>query len=348
MSGLFNKNQKVGLLQQALFATPNDNSAAFRTQLVKPGSLPDAGIIIDTFNETSAYGTAKEVGRTFVDSTTALKSFGYEFTPVYTELYHYLNALLKCTTEGAAPGFKKLFLPMSDFTNGASVNYGADEGNTYGIAQGNYNDGASVGDGTILSCAIIDELSFDIDFDANGINHLLQASVKWVGNQMVADQYFDGDWVDPVSTGRLSGFALNTLTVDGVSYSGVCPKKINIKFKNNVTAACTTTKANDYDTQFSMITTITLIANETSIGAFGKYTNGFINGSPVNVAFNISNGTDTSLGVLSFKNTYGELMSSPFVTNGDKTEVNLVIEALRPAAGWSEVVTLADGVDILV
>lgn len=342
---LFNKNQKVGFLVQTNWATQTTASSNFRTQLVKTGSLPDPAVVIDTFNETSAYGNAEEVGRSYVDATSQLKSFAFDFTPNYFDLYWYFLAMFPTVTEGGSTSFQKEFTP-SDFVNGSGISYAGDGAKVFGIAQGNYNNGSNAGDGTIIHCATLDELSFDIDFMASGISRLLQASAKWVGNSMVADQYFSGTWEVPISTGRLSGFSLKTLTVDTVDYSAVCVKKINISFKKNITPACVTTKANDYDEQFEMITTIDLVANATSIAAFGKYTNAFANGSPVNCAFSIGNGAaKTTVGALYFENSYGRLDANPLVTNGDKTEIRLVIKALRPAAGWAPVVSLADGID---
>lgn len=342
---LFNKNQKIGFLVQTNFATQNTASSDYRTLLAKPGSLPDPGVVYDTFNETSAYGTAEEVGRSYVDATTGMKSFAYDFTPSYQDLYWHFLAMLPTVTEGGASGYQKQFSP-SDFVNGSGISYAGDDAKVFAIAQGNYNDGASVGDGTILHCATIDELSFDIDFMASGVSKLLQGSAKWIGNSMVADQYFSGSWVDPISTGRLSGFSLKTLTVDSVDYSTVCVKKINISFKKNITPACITTKVNDYDEMFEMVTTIDLVANATSVKAFGKYARAFANGSPVNVAFSIGNAASkTTIGALYFDNTYARLDANPLVTNGDKTEIRLVIKALRPAAGWDAVVSLADGLD---
>lgn len=342
---LFNKNQKVGFLVQTNWATQNDKADNYRTILVKTGSLPDPAIVIDTYNETSAYGNAEEAGRSYIDATSQLKSFAYDFTPNYLDLYWHFLAMLPSVTEGGSSSFQKDFTP-SVFVNGSGISYAGGGAKVFTIAQGNYDNGSDTGDGTLLHCATIDELSFDIDFMASGISRLLQASAKWVGNSMQSDQYFSGTWVAPITTGRLSGFSLKTLTIGGVDYSAVCVKKINISFKKNIGPACVTTKVNDYDEEFEMITTIDLVANATSIGAFGKYANSFTNGSPVNCAFSIGNeAAKTTVGALYFENSCGRLNANPLVTNGDKTEIRLVIKALKPEAGWSPVVSLADGID---
>jgi len=250
--------------------------------------------------------------------------------------------------DGTTP-YTKYFEPSDDV-----VDFYADDALLHTIAIGNYNTGAdpeTAMDGIILENAILDSFTMTFNNNDRGIARLGRWSGTWVGNEMNFEQNFDNastafsNWAAAPTTGFYNEAALGfafSITLGSDAYNSVCWKSFSITVNNNVTSECKTAggKANNYLIMPEITFTVDLPYNS------GTYTilKNFQDGEDVNNLLFLS-GDGSSDGHLKIYNTEGVLTANPFEYNGEYQAIRLQGKLLRPAAGWSSLITMADAVD---
>ena len=348
-SDILAKKQKIGIIEQANWATPASASSAFKTVNYDANvTIPEDNVQTNAFNWTSANGLTEEESRVYTDGISGLKRV--PFSGVMTKALlapHLYAAFLSVTEAGTTPYAK-------DFTlNDTQPDFAGNDVPLWSVAVSNYDDGSTVGDGMIIENCIIDNLTISVSPLSSGLDKLVKMSGAWVGNEVSHENFFTGDhtnWVAMPTTGFYNGttspmaietliIGSNTLTQNGAGVT--CFRNYSFSLNNNVQADCPTTggKANQYKVMPVIDQTLDIPFNSATYKLLKSYKDGD------SISFEIKNGSVTVDGGFGITTTKGYLTANPFVFEGDYMAIRLQFRAIRPTAGWGNIIQMADTID---
>ena len=341
------KTMTYGLLLQANWATVQAAGAAYKIIPYNAGvSIPDPDISVGLYNTTGQNGLHKEVERFFVDGRSGLPKINFAMTADLESIAPHFAGALFGMTEVASGSYQKQAVALG-LT--ATIDFVANATKVYTIA---IDNSASADDGIILENAIIDNLTIDFDFLANGIGRFAQLSGTWVGNEMNFEQTTGGTWVatdggakSTLITTPLNdadAFAFTVLGSDSEDWSGEAVRSFSLNIANNVTSNVATTagKANNYDVSPVYTSKIVLDYNSTT----EKVLKDFQDGATILATLDNTTRAAGTTKDFTIACTGGKLMKSPFIYNGEFAGVELDVVWHSTAAATPITITLTDGI----
>jgi len=341
------KTKTYGLLLQTNWATVQAAGAAFKIIPYNAGvSIPDPDISVGTYNTTGQYGLHKEVERFKVDARSGLPKINFAMTADLESVAPHFAGALFGMTEVAAGSYQKQSIAKG---LAGTIDFNGNATKVYTIA---IDDSASADDGIILENAIIDNLTIDFDFLANGIGRFAQLSGTWVGNEMNFEQTTNGTWVatdggakSTLTTTPLNdtdAYSFTVLTSGGVDWSGQNVRKFSLNIANNVTsnAATTAGKANNYDVSPVYTSTIILDYNATT----EKVLKDFQDGATITTTLDNTTYAAGTTGDFTIALTGGKLTKPPFIYNGDFAGVQLDVLWHSTAGATPVTISLTDNI----
>jgi len=305
------RERRIGILQQADFATPSAADAAFETLNYDAGSvIPNGNVVLNTHDITSTSGLIAKQSRAYTDAVSGLKSIAFSGTATKKALAPHFVAALQSVTEGATSPYQKTIVPAF---NTSIVDFSS-AGYLYTVATDNINGS----DGIILESAVLGDFTFSVNPNADGVARLAKISGNWVGNEMNYNQNLSGSWVAESFTGfynNSTALAMDVAT--WATLSSVCYKSYSLTINNNVTSDCRVAgKANNY--KFSPVITVNIVLpyDSNTYGLLNAYNSGTTGSIQLKVG---TTGQDGYLSILS----YGRISATPFGTDGAYETINL-------------------------
>lgn len=236
-SELLAKKQKFGLHLQTDWATTGSASTAYETMWYNAANTtPDFGVSNEEFDFSSANGTMLDIDRSHID-TYGIKQVPFTAKADRSILAHHLVAAFQSVSEGALTPFLKTIVPVNDI-----LDFNGDEGYVFSLAMGNYDDGASAGDGLIFKQGVLNDLSIEFNNEANGIARGADLSGTWFFTSVDTDQYLSGAWTNTGKPPNILGlettkYQLN-LSWDSVAYTDICWHRFMMSINNNFSGTC--------------------------------------------------------------------------------------------------------------
>lgn len=329
------KQRRVGILQQADFATAKANTDDFESLAYDAGSVKiNKNVIQNISNLTSTDGWMQKQSQVYVDKISGLKTIDFTGPATLKQLaLHFAAALQNVDSEAATTPYQKEMSPavdtdLPDFTSG---------GYLFSIA----TDNVQGSDGEILDSAILNTFTFEIDFNAEGYAKLAKISGQWIGKSMQNALDLSGTWVAQDTTGLFNDTSGFTLSTSGItSLSDYCKKKYTLTINNNVVVDCrANSAAANYRTPTTITTSVSLPYDSTTYATMTDY-------------LNATQGTITlstgSTGVSGYLNlvSYGKISVDPRSVDGDFESIDLTINHnVDTSAGKSLAVSIADATD---
>lgn len=341
MQRLLSKAAKVGIVEQADWATPGTASSTFELVYVDSGSLnfnPDVNI--SGFDHTSGVGLLPERARQYSDSLSGLPRVKFTMPATRRNLALFFAGALHKSTEVASTPYQKVITPLyetevPDFYNAANK-----EPHLFTIAL--VQDGTTLGHG-LLRNAVVNSLIFKIDFNARGVARFAQIEVEFVG---IAWEGID-DWSGATFTTTTQDFYnQNTQCVIGEDTLGAdLPiKTFELSINNNVDSDVKTTYgvASDYVLNNPEIMATITTADVSSRGSY-EINSVLKNGTEQVIT--LAHGTTGVAGFLEIA-LKGRMMNNDFLTHENGYDgTTLQIRCEKPASGSCCTVTIADAVD---
>jgi hypothetical protein len=340
MSDILLKKQRVGIFPQGTFGTPISANEDFETLLWNAAGITvDAGTTINNFELTSATGLTRQRARTVTDRLSGIKRLGFSAPADRYNLALYLVSALQTVTEVATTPYQKV---ITRFAETAVPDYTSSNVSTgrylYTLAM----DSISGTDGVRLGTAIIDSLSLNIDYLANGVPRYMQLEGQWAGTALSENQDFSsGSWSNNSGVNYYNSSAKMQVNIAGiVSITDVCVRRARLNINNNVTSDCVTTGGAPNNFKISPSDTIELEIpyNATTYDIFQEYLNG------TEAVITMFQGTTGNAGFLEIVGR-GRLSENPLAENGDYRSINIVCQLEYDGTNPSLKVTLADAVD---
>ncbi len=298
----------------------------------------DPMVTIGQYESTGQKGLHDETAQFFIDKLSGLPTMTFSMPGDQKTLAPHLAGAFQTVAEDVGTPFSKSFTPGGltgtvDFANNGAP-----------LHTLSMTDKASVDDGIILEDAIINELTLEWDFLANGIARLAGMSGAWVGTELNFEQTMTGTTVETTLTpyNNTESYSFTTFTVDGVDWSAEPFRRFSFTVNNNVTTNNVTTagKADQYDIKPEYTSTILMDYNDTTEKLLKDYQDGALV-----VATFASSVTPTLDGGFSIAGVKGQLMSQPFEYNEEFLGVQLDIKWFANAASTPLTVVMTDTQD---
>lgn len=358
MKKVLGKTESIGIYQQPKavnhWDNVGDNTKAFITmQGLEAGiSIPDPDVSIDEFNSTSQVGIIANSSRTFVDKTSGLPKIPFQGVCEKSTLAAILAMAMQRVTEAAATPYLKTYTPVP------MIDFAANVGYLFTIA---LKQGASADDVILLQNALIDNLNIVWDLTQRGTARLVNMNGTFIGNKMTFENDFSGApaWTNNTfnqsklyNNGDTWGVTWNKtsfFTIDEVSYSNQCIRRVELQINNNVQKACVSTggKASNYVISPEYKLLVDLDYNE----ATEKILKDYVDGAEVEMAWsndpdkNEADGAFT-LRIVKLLGSVGRLQSMPKVYDGDYIGLSLDIKLYSVGVSDNVItVSLADAID---
>ena len=335
------KNIKYGLLKQTNWATPQDATADFKTQIWdKDNSVPDPDVFIDESNESGQYGIHEEAEMFNVDAVTGLSKLPFKSRVAKSLLIDYFAGSMFGVTEEELTPFAKTIVCAG---LASPVDFKGDVAPLYSLAI----DNTGVDDGQILENAILNSLNLVIDMNQRGIARHLQMTGDWVGNELNNEQTLapGGGWVAKPTTGYFNDsdtFSASTFTINSVDYSAEVIKRFELDIQNNVVASELTSAGKPGQYIITPQYTVRVILDYNIVTE--KIINQYGQGGIVVLTF-LNNVTADTDGELGFVIPRAYMMSNPYVF--DNGFLGIAIEArIKSVAGATPfTVNFTDAID---
>jgi hypothetical protein len=295
-----------------------------RVQYNKDSVSFDPMVTIDQYESTGQNGLHDETAQFFIDKLSGLPTVTFAMPADQKTLAPHLVGALGAVAEDAGTPYSKSITCNGltgavDFT---ATGVGADTWPLHAISQ---TDQASADDGKWIENCIIQDLTLDFDFNAQGLARLGQLSGTWVGTEINLEQTMAGTTVDTTLTpyNNAESYSFSTFTVDSIDWSSLAFRRFSFTVNNNVTKddATTAGRADQFNIAPEYTSTIVLNYDATT----EKVMQDFQQGSLV-VATIASSVTPTVDGGLSIAGVKGQLMSQPEIFEGEYRGVNLDIK----------------------
>jgi hypothetical protein len=204
--------------------------------------------------------------------------------------------------------------------------------------------GGSADDGKWVENCIIQDLTLEWDFNAQGVSRLMQMSGTWIGTEINLEQTMSGTTVDTTLApyNDTESYSFTAFTVGGVDWTGLAFRRFSFAVNNNVTKddATTAGKANQFNVKPEYTSQIVLNYDETSEKVMMDYQQG----SGVTMTF-VSSTDPGSDGGLSIVGVKGELMSPPEIYEGEYKGVNIDVKWYANAAATPLTIVMSDTQD---
>ena len=344
---IHSKDSQVGVGIQAAWATPLTATGVYYLMPYDlTGVSIEPAVEVGLFAYYTAGGIMEENKRKYIEATSGLSKINFAGVAMLERLAPHLVGALQNVTEAAISAYDKDMKPADTI-----IDFAADGGRLHTVAAYTYDSGAGNRDGVILENAIIDNLTFTVDNNANGISRLARIAGSWIGNELNYDQALGGagftalpatPYYFPNSLAPTYATWVLNLVINGVTYSATAFRRFEFAINNNVYSDIKVAggKANNYKMNPEIIYTIDLPYNTTTHRIF----DGYIAGG--NVAMDFGNGTGDAGGTIKFDTENGVLIGNPQVYEGEYKAIRIQFKALRPSAGWNaQEVGLCDSVD---
>ena len=343
------KEERLGVLKQANWATPAAANAAFYAmQHVNAGVLiPDNATTVDQFNVTSQQGIHAEIERVYVDSTSGLKRFPIAGIADKTSMTPLLYSSHFACTEAATTPYNKIITcdgltgPI-DFTNNATKFF------TYAIDQGGTAASPSTSDdGIIIENTVVDQLTLTWDFNNQGIARLVSYSGVAVGNEMNFEQSLSGTWENATPAqgffNNTDAWAFITLTVDEVDVKTECIRRVEYSVNNNVTSSCAGTLGKPTQYDIAPEYTMKVVMNYNAVTE--KFLKDFNDKGTVDANWSNDSAAAKTDGLWTIDMPTGYLISPPKIYEGDFLGVELNIKAYSTAGATPVTINYCDTKD---
>ena len=228
---VLSKKQKLGILKQTDFATPQAAGAAFKTIYCDIPINFDPDISIDQRNQTSANGVHFETERRKVDAVSGFPSISATGSVDKATFAALLYAAIFSVTEDATTPYNKLY----NCTGlSGTLDFNGDAGPLFTLG---YDRKGSADDGVLLKTAILDTFGISLDINQRGQSRDLKFNAKFVGGSYADEQTLNGTWTNTsgiTSIAPDSNWTNQTFTVDSVDYSGQCMLNWSLNINNRV------------------------------------------------------------------------------------------------------------------
>ena len=299
----------------------------FRTLYYTKGTpIPDPAVTISDYGATSQKGLNFELSNFHVDGRSGLSRLNFSGLADKFTLAPHLIGALQAVTEGVGSPFTKA---ITQGNTAGTIDFNSGSGYLHTIA---IDGEASADDGIILENAIVDNLTLTWDFIQSGVARLTQISGSWIGNEMNFEQTLNGTWLETTLTPynlSTSPFAFVTFTVDAVSWTDQCIRRIVLTINNSTASNCATTggKPNQYDITPEITWNVIFDHNSTTEKLMGD----FQAGATVDINFGNAEyvGAGNSDPSLGFDTPFCKILAPPFAYNGDFAGYNLSLRAYQ-------------------
>lgn len=338
---ILSKSQAIGWLQQANPRTAKALSDAFEALRVDAGSLRlDADADYSTNDTTSVTGLMIERTRSLTDITSGMPKVDFSMPADLQNIAPLFYLALGNTTEVITTPYQKVITPA---WTSAVPDYSSDNATAvppvWTLAGYRYS---SALDAWLLEDAILNTMSFSIDFNARGVAKLAQVSGQFVGSAIT----YEGELTQALSDAYTSTWLNDsddafTLTLAGIITDTVCIKRYTLTINNNVTSDCKTTggKANNYKLNPEITCEIVIPYNSATYAGMKLALDG------TETTMTLSKGTTGQTGYVNVV-TKGRIIGNPHpADSGGYQDMTLTLRCEKPSSGHAITVTVADAVD---
>ena len=297
-----------------------------RVQYNKDSVLFDPAVTIDQYESSAQNGIHDETDQFFIDKLSGLPTVTFAMpADVKTLAPHLVGALGAVSEAGTTPYAKTItcngLTGPVDFT---ATGVGSDTWPLHAISTTD-EGGGGAGEGKWVENCIIQDLTLEWDFNAQGVSRLMQMSGTWVGTEINLEQTMAGTTVDTTLApyNNTDSYSFTTFTVAGIDWSGLAFRRFSFTVNNNVTKddATTAGRANQFNIAPEYTSQIILNYDGTSEKVMEDFQQGGII-----VATLASSTTPTLDGGLSIAGVKGRLMTPPEIYEGEYKGVQLDIK----------------------
>ena len=295
-----------------------------RVQYNKDSVLFDPAITIDQYESSGQNGIHDETAQVFVDKLSGLPTVTFAMPADQKTLAPHLVGALGAVSEAVTPFAKTItcngLTGPVDFT---ATGVGSDTWPLHAISTTD-EGGDGAGEGKWVENCIIQDLTLEWDFNAQGVSRLMQMSGTWVGTEINLEQTMAGTTVDTALTpyNNTDGFSMTTFTVGGVGWTGQAIRRYSFTVNNNVTKddATTAGRADQFNVAPEYTSQIILNYDSTTEKVMMDYQQGS------GVVATIATSSPSTDGGLSIAGVKGELMSPPEIYEGEYKGVQLDVK----------------------
>ncbi|KKK83286.1 hypothetical protein LCGC14_2794920 [marine sediment metagenome] len=194
-----------------------------RVQYNKDSVLFDPAITIDQYESSGQNGIHDEFNQSFTDKLSGLPTVTFAMPADQKTLAPHLVGALGAVTEAVTPFPKTItcngLTGPVDFT---ATGVGSDTWPLHAISTTD-EGGDGAGEGKWVENCIIQDLTLEWDFNAQGLARLAQLSGTWIGTEINLEQTMAGTTVDTTLTpyNNTDSFSMTAFTVGGVSGSAM-------------------------------------------------------------------------------------------------------------------------------
>ena len=311
-----------------------------RVQYNKDSVIFDPMVTIEQYESSGQNGIHDETAQFFIDKLSGLPTMTFAMPADQKTLAPHLVGALGVVSEAGTTPYAKTITcngltgPV-DFTATGS---GAGIWPLHAVSM--TDTGGSADDGKWIENAIIDTLTLEFDFNAQGLARLGQLSGTWVGDEINLEQTMSGTTVDTtlVPYNNTDLFNFSTFTVDSQNWAALAFRRFSFTVNNNVTKddATTAGKASQYNVTPEYTSTIILNYDATTEKVALDYQQGDL------VVATFANASPSTDGGLSIAGTKGQLMSQPEIYEGEYKGVQLDVKWYANAASTPVTILVTD------
>jgi hypothetical protein len=203
--------------------------------------VPDAGVTVEPFDVIGMGGIVRQNDKTFVDSKSGLVRLGFSGSAARGNIApHFVGAGLEVVEDAGTP-----FSKAVKIAGAATVlDFAADEGHLHTLFTENLGQGTGTNDGWIYENAILDNLTFQVQPNNQGIARLAKISGEWVARQrVVSGGQFTGTLTAqpavnfyPTAAAKFTLSMINATTVP--DNTDLCFTNFELVINNNVGRDC--------------------------------------------------------------------------------------------------------------
>lgn len=344
MQRILSKAAKLGILEQADWATPGTPTSTYEEVYVDSSSLNfNQDINISGFDLTSGVGLFPERARQYTDATSGLPKVKFTMPPTRRNLALFFAGALHKATEVTTTPYQKVITPLAetvvpDFYTNAGTGTIAKNPHifTLALSQGGVGHG-------LLKNAIVNNLTLKFDFNARGVPRLGSLDVEFVGTSWEIVNSFSGATFTATAQAFYNEATQCVVQEFGAVLNLGGVKTFELNINNNTDSDVKT--AGGVALDYKINPTITATATFANLAGTYEVANAFKDGSQIE--FELIHGTTGNAGYLKIY-VLGRMTNNDFLGHSEGYEdITVTIQAEKASSGTDSLctVTIADAID---